>query len=112
MSTAIKLEAWASGVDMGKRKRSTSQKLVGELFARNEKRRATEDNASRPSGIGRRVVQPKGRGRRRTSDWCTICMDEYGFLSINDVIGDECCGKKITNCNLFPRFMYSGNKRK
>ena len=51
--------------------------------------------------IVQKVVQPKEKGRRRTSDWCAICMEEYEFLSINETIGEECCVKKTANSGKF-----------
>ena len=46
--------------------------------------------------------QPKGRGRRRTFDWCAIGMDEYAFVSTDEVIREDYCLKKIAivNCAL------------
>ena len=55
---------------------------------------------SNPIAIMRKVVEPKEKGRRRTSDWCYICMEEYEFMSIDEIIGEKCYGKKIAKCVL------------
>ena len=50
--------------------------------------------------IMQKVVESKEKGRRRTSDWCRICMEEYEFMSIDAIIGEKCCVKKTAKCLL------------
>ena len=84
----------------GHRKRPRRQKLLSEFFGRREKRRRIEDPVSSPVAIMRKVVEPKEKGRQRTSDWCCICMEEYEFMSIDEITGEKCCVKKTPKCRL------------
>ena len=56
---------------------------------------------SKPVSIMRKVVESKEKGRRRTSDWCGICMEEYEFMSIDETTGEKCCVKKTAKCRLY-----------
>ena len=67
----------------GHRKRRRWQKLLGEFFGGREKRRRIEDPVSSPVGIMQKVVESKETGRRRRSDWCCICMEEYEFMFVD-----------------------------
>ena len=82
-----KSQEQGSGMSEGYRKRHRRQKLLGELFGGREKRRKIEDPMSCPVAIMQKVVESKERGRRRTSDWCCICMEEYEFMPIDEIIG-------------------------
>ena len=101
MSVTAKSQEEGSGMSKGhRRKRHRRQKLLGEFFGGREKRRRIEDPVSSPVGIMQKVVESKERGRRRTSDWCFICMEEYEFMSIDEITGEKCCVKKTAKCLL------------
>ena len=66
---------------------------------------------SNPILLLQKAVRPKEKGRRRTSDWCAISMEDYKFLSIDEITGreflfitdttrEECYVKKTANCRL------------
>ena len=95
-----KSQEQGSGMSDGHRKRHRRQKLLGEFFGGREKRRRIEDPVSSPVAIMQKVVELKERGRRRTSDWCCICMEEYEFMSIDEITGEKCCVKKTAKCLL------------
>ena len=84
----------------GHRKRHRQQKLLGEFFGGRYKRRIIEDPMSNAIAILLKVVKPKEKGRRRPSDWCCICMEEYEFMSIDEITGEKCCVKKTAKCLL------------
>ena len=84
----------------GHRKWPRRQKLLGEFFVGKDKRRRIEDPMSNPIAIMRKVVESKEKGRRRTFDWCCICMGEYEFMSIDEITGEKCCVKKTSKCRL------------
>ena len=76
VSVTAKSQEQGSGMSDGHRKRHRRQKLLGEFFGGREKRRRIEDFVSSPVAIMQKVVESKEKGRRRTSDWCCICMEE------------------------------------
>ena len=76
-------------------------KLLGEFFGGNEKRRRIQDPMSNPVVIMRKVVQLKENERRRTYDWCAICVNEYEFMSIDETTREERCVQKTPNYRLF-----------
>ena len=82
----------------GHRKRPRRRKLLGELLGGRDKGRRIGDPVSNPVGIMQKVVESKEMGRRRTSDWCCICMEEYEFMSIDEITGEKCCVKKTAKC--------------
>ena len=82
----------------GQRQRPRRQTLLDEFFGGNEKRRRIQDPVSSAIAIMRKVVQPKEKGRRRTSDSCDICIEEYEFLAIDETTGEQCCEKKPAHC--------------
>ena len=84
----------------GHKKQPTQQTLLGEFFGGRDKRRRIEDPVRSPVAIMRKVVEPKEKGRRRTSDWCCICMKEYEFMSIDEITGEKCCVKETAKCRL------------
>ena len=47
-----------------------------------------------------KVVESKEKGRRKTFDWCCIRMEEYEFMSIDEITGEKCCVKKTAKCLL------------
>ena len=94
MFVTAKSQEQSSGMSDGHRKRPRWQKLLGEFFGVRDIKRIIQVLLSSPVAIMRKVVEPKEKGRQRTSDWCGICMEEYGFMSINEIIGEKCCGKK------------------
>ena len=98
MSVTAKSQEQSSGMSDGHRKQPRRQKLLGEFFGRRDKRRRIEDPISSPVAIMRKVVESKEKGRRRTSDWCCICMEEYEFMSIDEITGEKCCVKKVAKC--------------
>ena len=58
------------------------------------------------------MVQLKGKGSRRKSDWCAICMEEYEFISIGEITREECCLKKIANCDFAEQCIHCEQRRK
>ena len=100
VSVTAKSQEQGSGMSDGHRKRHRRQKLLGEFFGGREKRRRIEDPVSSPVAIMQKVVESKEKGRRRTSDWCCICMEEYEFMSIDEITGEKCCVKKTAKCRL------------
>ena len=84
----------------GHRKRPRQEKLLGEFFGGRDKRRRSEDPMSSVVAIMRKVAEPKEKGRRRTSDCCCICIEEYEFMSIDEIIGGKCCVKKTEKCGI------------
>ena len=100
MPITAKSQEQGSGMSDGHRKWHRRQKLLGEFFGGREKRRRIEDPMSSPIAIMQNVVESKEKGRRRTSDWCCICMDEYEFMSIDEITGEKCCVKKTAKCRL------------
>ena len=100
VSVTAKSQEQGSGMSEGHTKRHRRQKLLGELFGGREKRRRIEDPVSRTIAIMQKVVESKEMGRRRTSDWCCICMEEHEFMSIDEITGEKCCVKKIAKCLL------------
>ena len=100
MSITSKSQLQINGMSDGHRKRHRRQKLLGEFFGGREKRRRIEDRVGSPVAIMQKVVESKEKGRQRTSDWCCICMEEYEFTSIDEIIGEKCCVKKTTKCRL------------
>ena len=100
MSVTAKSQEQSSGMSGGPKKRPRRQKLLGEFFGGREKRRRIEDLVSSPVAIMQKVVESKERGRRRTSHWCCICMEEYEFMFIDEITGEKCCVKKTAKCRL------------
>ena len=100
MSVTAKSQEQSSGMSDGHRKRPRRQKLLGEFFGGREKRRRIEDLVSSPVGIMQKVVESKEKGRRRTSDWCCICMEDYEFMSIDETTGEKCSVKETAKCRL------------
>ena len=96
----------------GHRKRSRRQKLLGEFFGGRGKRRRIQDLVSSLVAIMRKVVESKEKGRQRTSDWCCICMEEYEFMSIDEITGEKRCVKKIAKCRLCRAIYTLGRKEK
>ena len=90
----------------GHRKQHRRQKLLGEFFGGREKRRRIEDLASNPVAIIQKVMESKERGRRRTSDWRCICMEEYEFMPIDEITGEKCCVKKTGKMSTLPSYIY------
>ena len=100
LSVTAKSQEQGSGISEGQRKRHRRQKLLGEFFGEREKRRRIEDPVSSPVAIMGKVVESKEKGRRRTYDWCCICMEEYEFMFIDEITGEKCCVKKTAKCRL------------
>ena len=73
---------------------------IGRILGGRDKRRRIEDLVSSPVAIMRKVVEPKKKERGRTSDWCCICMEDYEFMSIDEITKEKCCIKKTTKCRL------------
>ena len=94
VSVTAKSQEQGSGMSDGHRKRRRRHKLLGEFFGGREKRRRIEDLVSSPVAITQKVVESKEKGRGRTSDWCCICMEEYEFMSIDEITGEKCCVRK------------------
>ena len=86
------------GVSTEQRKRPRCQKLIGEFFGGNKKRKTTEDDPNSAVRIVQRMLEPKGREGRRASNWCAIYMDECEFPSTDEATREECCIKKTANC--------------
>ena len=87
MSFTAKSQEQSNGMSDGHMKWPRRKKLLGKFFDGRDKRRRIEDPMSSPIPIMRKVVEPKEKGRRRTSDWCGICMKEYEFMSIDEITG-------------------------
>ena len=82
MFVTAKSQEQGSGMSDGHRKRCRQQKLLGEFSGGREKRRRIEDPVSSLVAIMQKMAESKEKGRRRTSDWCCICMEEYKLMSI------------------------------
>ena len=106
VSVTSKSQEQGSGMSDGQRKRHRRQKLLGKLFGGMEKRRRIEDPMSNPVAIMQKVVESKEKGRRRTSDWCCICMEEYEFMAIGEITREKCCVKKTAK-SLLCRAIYT-----
>ena len=113
MSVTANSQEQGSGMSEGhRRKRHRWQKLLGEFFGGREKRRRIEDPMSSPVAIMQKVVESKETGRRRTSDWCCICMEDYQFMSIDEITGGKCCVKKHKNVYFAELHIHCGERRK
>ena len=114
MSITAKSQEQGSVMSEGhRRKRYRRQKLLGEFFGGSEKRRRIEDPVSIPVAIMQKVVESKEKGRRRTSDWYCICMEEYEFMSIGEITREKCCVKKTAKCRLCQAiYTFCGERRK
>ena len=100
VSVTAKSQEQGSGMSEGHRKRHRRQKLLGQFLGGREKRRRIEDPMSSPVAIMQKVVESKEKGRRRTSDWCCMCMEEYEFMSIDEITREKFCVKKTAKCRL------------
>ena len=67
MSVTAKSQQQSSGRSDGQRKRPRWQKPLDEFFGGRDKRRVIQDPMSSPVAFMRKVVEPKGKGRRKTS---------------------------------------------
>ena len=75
-------------------------------------RRRIQDLVNVPVAIMRNLVEPKEKGRRRTSGLCCICMEEYEFMSIDEITREKCCVRKQQNVDFTELFVHCGERRK